>query len=851
IVMPGNVADSISIAYKGDTLGYSFAVHNNEVNNDDYIYDKDEYDDLDDFYDDKLTMQVFTDRSIYRPGQTVHYKIILLTRDPQTGDALLFNKQNLGGNFFRNRVSAWFKKNHAVISLSDPFGHNVDSARMVLNDFGSFAGSFTLPKTAATGEWDIEGTPEHDDQNRGRFSVEEYKRPTIALSMEKQKRMLRPGEPFTIKLKLRSLSGGDLGNIPIKYTIDRDGNEPAAKDVNAGNHNNYIQGELENTIGYTNEKGELMISVNDTLLAKYKWGDEDADNYNYSLSATATDATGETSEINENINISSRSVKINIGIAKIYDRQVLPALTVNTSADFEGVVGRKIDVKIYAVSNPLQSGNSIRYTDQWYYPESDWNKWFPELAYTRPLTPQRTLIIDTIINTSQYEKLVLPKDKLTTGFYELIADCRDDNHVLIGHFINNFKVFDSGQGTVAGDNLDYMPVNTVKPGEVITWYNLNKADTYTIYQVLYQSGKKKVVKNIYSEVTEQAGLRRWTYPVPADATGNLAFTRIYVSNNQIVKSNKTVYLYNTENAQPEIIIEKYRKVMAPGAEETFTLSVKTNNVNTVAELMTTLYDASLDKLNEHQWALPNQREYHSGPRADWIYSLTQQRQDGDFNRNDQQVIMREISSQQNGYFSELNGKVAGVDVTSAAGLNEVVVVTVGYGTSRRKNVSGSISSIMIRGSSSLSDYKQPLIIVDGEIYTGGLDKFNAASITQAIILKGADASGIYGIRAAQGVLIISTKGPIILPEAPEPAVKIRKNFNETAFFFPQVHAGTDGYYSFSFTMSESATEWNWKMLAHTKKAQFVYLERKLQTQLNLMVQPNMPRLLYQGDKLKL
>ena len=120
-----------------------------------------------------------------------------------------------------------------------------------------------------------------------------------------------------------------------------------------------------------------------------------------------------------------------------------------------------------------------------------------------------------------------------------------------------------------------------------------------------------------------------------------------------------------------------------------------------------------------------------------------------------------------------------------------------------------------------------------------------------MILKGADASALYGSSAANGVLIISTKGPIVLPEAPEPVVKIRKDFNETAFFFPQVHAGNDGYYSFSFTMPESATEWNWKVLAYTKKAQFTYLERKLQTQLNLMVQPNMPRLLYQGDKLKL
>jgi len=839
-IMPDNIADSLSITYKGDTLGYSFVVHDNNRRDDDNVYDKDLYDNLDDFYADRLSMAVFTDRSIYRPGQTVHYKIILLTRNPQTGEPILFNRQNLGGK----RVNVWLKKNHAVLTLSDPFNHKVDSVRIAPNDFGSFAGSFTLPKTAATGKWNIDGEPNSDYQNDGSFRVEEYKRPSIELSMEKQKKMLRPGEPFAIKLKLRSFSGGNLGNIPIKYILNRSGVLPIPKTTNSGYNNNYLSVELSDTVGYTNEKGELNIPVNDTLLAKYKWGDSDADNYNYSVQASATDGTGETSAISESVNVSSRPVKISIQLSSIYDRQSLPKLNVNTTADFEGVVGHKVAIKIYAISDSKPKDIGFENTDQWYYPEADWDKWFPAMASDKPSAPKRILIMDTIVNTALYEKLVLSKEKLTTGFYELTADCRADDHTLIGHFTKNFKVFDSNSGTVPAADLDYMPVNTAKPGEVITWYNFNKTGAYAIYQVLYTAGNKKLVKNIYSEATEQPGLQRWTYRIPANATGNVVLSRVYVSNNQIVKNDKTVYLYQPENARPEIIVEKYRKVMVPGAEETFTLSVKTKNENTAAELMTTLYDASLDKLNAHTWDIPNEREYQVNPRAEWPYLLYSHQQAGNFVLNTP-VVMREIGLQE----QELNGRVAGVSVTNAYGLSEVVVV--GYGRVRRADLTGTVSTIMIRGNASLSDYKQPLIIVDGEVYTGALDKFNAGAITQAIVLKGADASGIYGSRAAEGVLIISTKGPIILPEAPEPVFKIRKNFDETAFFFPQLHAGTDGYYSFSFTMPESTTEWNWKVLAHTKKAQFAYLERKLQTQLNLMVQPNMPRLLYQGDRLKL
>lgn len=848
--MPADMVDSVAITYKSDTLGYSFVTHNYDTRNDDNIYDKDLYDNIADFYDDRLTMSVFTDRSIYRPGQTVQYKLILFTRDPQTGDIILFNRENLGNSIFNNLSYAWLKKNHNVIMLTDPFNHNVDSVKVTPNDFGSFSGSFIIPKTAATGKWEISGEPDIDRQNEGRFSVEEYKRPTIELSMEKQKKMLCPGEPFTIQLKLRSFSGGSPGNIPIKYKIHRTGVVPSPQKTISVYNDRYLNTDLSDTIGYTNEKGELDIPVNDTLLAKYKWGDDDNDNYNYAIEATATDATGETTDIDENVYISSRPVKINIQLNKIYNRQSLPTLSVNTTADFEGITGQKIALKIYSVNDPGKVGTALKFTDQWYYPEAEWNKWFPDLAANKPSSPKRSLVLDTVINTALYQKLVLPKDKLTTGFYELTADCRAYDHTLIGQLTYNFKVFDSDQGTVAGNELDYMPANTAKPGEVITWYNFNKSSAYTIYQVLYQNGKKKVVENIYSEVAEQPGLQQWHYHIPANTSGNLVFTRIYVLNDQIVMNNKTVYLYKTENAQPEIIIEKYRKVMAPGAQETFTLSVKTKNENTAAELMTTLYDASLDKLNGHRWTIPHQYEYDPDPRAEWPYTLYSQQEAGNFNQIEQQVMMRELADSTKITTAEygLSARVAGLSINDGAGLGEVVVT--GYGSqATKRNVSYAL--INIRGTSSINDYNQPLIIVDGEIYNGGLDKLNAGAITQAMVLKGADASALYGAKAAEGVLIISTKGPIVLPEAPEPIVKIRKNFNETAFFFPQVHAGADGYYSFSFTMPESATEWNWKMLANTKKAQFAYLERKLQTQLNLMVQPNMPRLLYQGDRLKL
>ncbi|MBS7565736.1 TonB-dependent receptor plug domain-containing protein [Mucilaginibacter sp. Bleaf8] len=841
-------ADSLSITYQGDTTGYSFSVRHNDLS--DEIYNKDDFDDLGEFYDDKLKMEIFTDRSIYRPGQTVHYKIIFLTNDPNTGNRILFNSENVGSTVLKNWLKEQLTHANNTIILYDPFNKKIDSAVLKINEFGSFAGSFIIPKTAATGNWRIDGSPDTDYQNEGGFRVEEYKRPTIELNMEKQKKMLLPGEPFTIKLKLRSFSGANLSNIPITYSLNRSGSIPSAK-TGLGNYgSNYSNTQLMRQTGYTDEKGELSISVNDTVLAKTTLTDTEVWNYNYGINATAVDATGESTEINESVNISSRPVKINIPLNKTYDRQAIPILNVKTLADFEGEVGRKVNIKLYKANNSAPNKHPTRGVDQWYYNEAEWNTWFPDKATSPIVKEEKVLILDTIINTAVYEKLLLRNQNITTGFYQLVATTQNNNHRTIGQSSYDFNVFDSKTGDTPVDDIDYLPFNTAKQGDVLTWYSSGGKQNYTIYQILYVDGKrKKAIKNIYQTVTETPGIRLWKYRIPKDATGQLVLNRITVSNNDIYKHKKRVYINSVNSLAPDIIVEKYRKVMVPGAQETFKISIKTKNDNVAAELMSTLYDASLDKLEEHRWNLPNTTNANHYLNTQWNDELTFTRKAGNYTETGERVNLREIGvAPTEIFYSELRGQVAGLSITSASGLNDVVVL--GYGTTQRRSLA-TASVVTLRGASTIQDYKQPLIILDGEVFNGDLNSLNAAAISQAIVLKGADASALYGSRAAQGVLIISTKGPIVLPGTEEPVIKVRKNFNETAFFYPQVHADKDGFYTLSFTMPETATEWNWKMLAHTRKAQFAYLEKKLQTQLNLMVQPHMPRLLYQGDRIKL
>ena len=81
-------------------------------------------------------------------------------------------------------------------------------------------------------------------------------------------------------------------------------------------------------------------------------------------------------------------------------------------------------------------------------------------------------------------------------------------------------------------------------------------------------------------------------------------------------------------------------------------------------------------------------------------------------------------------------------------------------------------------------------------------------------------------------------------------IQIRKNFNETAFFFPDLRTDKNGDIEFSFTMPEALTKWKFQALAHTKELAFGYSSKEIVTQKQLMVQPNAPRFLREGDKME-
>ena len=159
------------------------------------------------------------------------------------------------------------------------------------------------------------------------------------------------------------------------------------------------------------------------------------------------------------------------------------------------------------------------------------------------------------------------------------------------------------------------------------------------------------------------------------------------------------------------------------------------------------------------------------------------------------------------------------------------------------------NKIIIRGNGSISSGNQPLYIVDGKIATN--QELTADQIASMEVLKGAAATDLYGARAANGVIIITTKKGQAQLDKMLSRVQARTDLRETAFFYPQLKTDAEGNVSFSFDTPEALTRWKLQLLAHNKSLAVGYKSLQTVTQKELMVSPNAPRFLRKGDVLLL
>lgn len=820
-------------------------------------------------------VEFYLDRAIYRPGQTVYYKGIAIKKQK--------NKTSIVANttfkfFVRDANRQTFKE-----------------IEVVTNEFGSFSGEFTLPKNGLTGDFNIYAT-QPDNYEKGDisfknkpnasfwktvklensqtyFRVEEYKRPKFNVDFDPKKESFQINQPIKVSGTAKAFSGSNISDAKVTYKVNRFTRYVRNYSDYWGHEQNEIIATGETK---TDASGKFIIEfIAEPSKNAIK---EQLPVFSYSITADVTDINGETHTAQTTVKVGYHDLIINASIPNSIETKKKNEITL-TSTNLNGeFLAAKGEIKLYFVS-PFS--NKFK-GNVWQKPEIesisalDFERLFPyEITETKTDKANEILLFSKQVDTEKDKKIALDFiSDYKSGNYKIVFSAKDTFNNLI-ESVNNFEIKQSKDKFNPGKLFTAEQINTdpKKDGFVVIKLSSVIPDLYINTNGNY--GYQTYFENTYhlqnNEITIKVPLKK-----EFENSVSISFQSIF--DNEIFNDQIYVELKSQES-KLELLVESFRNKIEPGSHENWSFKLKSINSKIEAEVLASMYDSSLDQFVKRDWKNSlslnnyhyNSSNFKSGVGFERIYSslknlheflpLTEFKNDKtqlnwfgfDFDNSrygdSLGITIVDIKDRKVGAETIKGDPDAVLTVDEPVGAAPVSVIieedSVGALKTKKAliyNSRSEKSSFKIKGSVTISP--DSLYIIDGEIASEKeANNINPADILSMDVLKDEKATALYGARAANGVIIITTKKSL---EALT-KVKARKNLSETAFFLPNLKTDTNGKISFNFTSPEALTSWKLRLLAHNKDAVSGYLEKSVITQKELMVLPNFPRYFREKD----
>ena len=736
---------------------------------------------------------LFTDRSIYRPGQTVYYKGILLKT--------LKNKSEVVANEF------------VEVTLYNVNQEIVKSVELKTNDYGSFSGEFILPTTGLTGIYSIDvekGSKEstlYDLAVEFNFSsteilVEEYKRPKFVAEFKSVSETYKINDSVTVKGSAIAFAGSNITDAKVTYRVHRKVQYPkwfyGYRPIFPGSKGQEIS------------HGETITDAQGNFNITFKAiPDKSVDAANlpifiYEVTADITDISGETRSATTEIKVGYHALIAETKIADAIDKNKKEnIISVETKNLNNETVSAKGSLKIYK----LQAPKNILRARPWNAPdyqelsEEIFRKKFPNEAYTNENEvknwPKGALVFNEIFDTSKSTKIQLKKiQKWTSGQYVIELETADK----FGQKVTEkqlFTVFSETENQVSDNQLLVISTDkeSYKSGEKVL-LKVGSASKNLFITIDIEKDHKIIDTQIIHLENNSKFVQ---IPVTAKDLGGFAIHYSFANFNAF-KSGTLPISVPYEKTALEIETITFRDKLQPGAQQTWSFKVKGAKGDKVAaELLASMYDASLDEFKVHYWEF--------NPTAQPIYYSYNQR-----NAN---------NSFGNSYFNFANLPQNYYD-----NLQQFFDQLNWFGFSLNSNqllykLSGKVNGVNVKGNREIAvEYDEAVVADESEL--------------QEVVTVG------YGKQK-------DAKKEENLDKLDPSSIKIRKNFQETAFFYPHLTTDKEGNVSFNFTIPEALTRWKLQLLAHTKELATATKTLTTVTQKELMVLPNPPRFLREGD----
>lgn len=681
----------------------------------------------------KEVLQLFTDRSIYRPGQTVYVSGLAYEMEKDSTRVLADKKY--------------------TVSLYDANNNETGKVEVRTNGFGSFSGQFVLPSPCLTGYFSLRAA-----DTSVSFKVEEYKRPTFDVTFEPVKVEYQVGDSIEVVGMAKTFAGAPVQNARVHYNISR---SYAWVWRFMGRGSARWEGEA-----MTDADGKFSVPVHFEIDSDRR--ESPLWYYTYNIQADVTDGAGETQQANLSLPLGSTSMVLNM--------DNLPDNLVKE---------KKLEIKLTAMN---LSGEPVDTPVTYQVVEMEEQKDGQEKEGRKVLT-----------GTVEANKSFIPEAiyALPSGNYRLKLSAKDTQ----------------GRECTASKNFLLFSLNDKRPPFVITdWFyqdglEFDAASPATVY-----IGSSE--KNVYLLYDVFAGNKRleskriqlsdsvvsFRFPYKKEYGDGILVSMAFVKDGRLYSHNARIMKPAPEK-KLQLKWTTFRDKLRPGQQEEWKLTVLYPDGSPAeAEMLATMYDASLDKIYsahkldfgvDFHYVVPLTYWNTSYMRNAYLYV--------DFPLKRLRAVPLE--------YSEL--------IIPSTGRMEAMVV--GYGGSPRATLAGALK---IRGRSAANAV------------------MNQEAVTDMVLQE-----EMVETSAQEKVEMGSSEE---LAETGD--IQIRENFAETAFFYPQLRTNEKGEVSISFVLPESLTRWKFMGLAHTRNVDYGKIEATATASKEFMLQPNMPRFVRVGDK---
>lgn len=698
--------------------------------------------------DDKIEHQLFTDRSIYRPGQTVHASAISY-----------IVKKGLD-------ASVPGKSMELNFILRDPNWKQVAEQKATTDEYGTASVDFELPKEGKTGQYSISVNGTASEY----FRVEEYKRPTFEITFPKVNEKYTWGDTVVVKASAKTYAGVPVQGAKVEYLVTR---RNQLWWWGAGS-----AGQLVKTDScVTREDGTFDVEI--PLEASLSGKDEadmsdfmrQARFFNFEVSAIVTDISGESHEGVMSLPLGTKPTILTVNLPKRIETDSLKTVT-------------------FAYRNA--SGMPISSRLKYRIDKGEWK----DAEANAPVS------IKEYASSSASSSLAWK-----SGVHQLEAICGQDT------LQQKFTLFS---------------MKDTHPVEPTTEWYYQTAKTFPRdgKPVYIQVGSSENGAHIvYSIIAGNKLLEKGAWEL-GDSIVTLPFTykEEYASgivlNYSFVKQGKC-YTRMMSIARPlpekklNIAWKTFRNRLTPGQKEEWTLKITTPDGKPAkAQLMSVLYDKSLDQIAPHSWNF-SLGFYQSLPDCYWEDNLTFR------------------SLYLNGVYPTKYYDERGLDVDKFDGkFFSYYAYMQAVELSKLERSSGrTVEAVRIK--------KDELFLEEAKVI-----RIHGSKMTR-VAAAAPSANKVFDV-VEEMPQFVGGSGSDVGQYLDN--VQVRENLNETAFFYPALESDNNGNVAIRFTLPESVTTWKFMGLAHDKEMRNGLLVDEAVAQKTVMVQPNMPRFLREGDK---